>query len=95
MTSKLFEHPFDLGELSLMLLCGKGHSLTRNRIPRYTITVKVRLQSQPTDRPPAFHGPLDCFKQTFAKEGARGLYRVSFRCTLRATFQLADGADLV
>lgn len=38
--------------------------------------VKVRLQSQPTDRPASFSGPLDCFKQTFRKEGWRGLYRV-------------------
>ncbi|KAL1413414.1 mitochondrial ornithine carrier protein [Vanrija albida] len=37
--------------------------------------VKVRLQSQPTDRPPMFKGPLDCFKQTMGKEGIRGLYR--------------------
>ncbi|KAK4684864.1 hypothetical protein P7C73_g5302, partial [Tremellales sp. Uapishka_1] len=37
--------------------------------------VKVRLQSQPTDRPLSFTGPLDCFKQTYSKEGWRGLYR--------------------
>ncbi|KAL7419394.1 mitochondrial ornithine carrier protein [Cryptotrichosporon argae] len=37
--------------------------------------VKVRLQSQPTDRPLAFTGPLDCFRQTYAREGWRGLYR--------------------
>ncbi len=40
--------------------------------------MKVRLQSQPTDRPASFTGPLDCFKQTYGKEGWRGLYRVSF-----------------
>jgi Mitochondrial carrier protein len=38
--------------------------------------VKVRLQSQPADRPPRFKGPLDCFAQTFKNEGFRGLYRV-------------------
>lgn len=37
--------------------------------------VKVRLQSQPTDRALKFTGPADCFKQTYAKEGWRGLYR--------------------
>ncbi|KAI5453625.1 mitochondrial ornithine carrier protein [Naganishia albida] len=37
--------------------------------------VKVRLQSQPTDRPPTFAGPLDCFRQTWGREGWRGLYR--------------------
>ena len=39
--------------------------------------VKVRLQSQPWDRPARFSGPLDCFVQTFKGEGLRGLYRVS------------------
>ncbi|GAA96988.1 uncharacterized protein L969DRAFT_54266 [Mixia osmundae IAM 14324] len=37
--------------------------------------VKVRLQSQPLDRPQRFTGPVDCFTQTFMREGAKGLYR--------------------
>ncbi|WRT64638.1 uncharacterized protein IL334_001572 [Kwoniella shivajii] len=37
--------------------------------------VKVRLQSQPTDRPATFTGPLDCFNQTRKREGFFGLYR--------------------
>merc|ERR1711939_654383 len=37
--------------------------------------VKVRLQSQPLDRPARFAGPIDCFRQTFNNEGLRGLYR--------------------
>ncbi|WWC68072.1 uncharacterized protein I206_101991 [Kwoniella pini CBS 10737] len=37
--------------------------------------VKVRLQSQPTDRPATFKGPWDCFSQTRQKEGFFGLYR--------------------
>ncbi|WVQ83193.1 hypothetical protein IAT38_005332 [Cryptococcus sp. DSM 104549] len=37
--------------------------------------VKVRLQSQPTDRALTFTGPVDCFKQTYSKEGWKGLYR--------------------
>ncbi|ODN79563.1 hypothetical protein L202_03517 [Cryptococcus amylolentus CBS 6039] len=37
--------------------------------------IKVRLQSQPTDRALQFAGPLDCFKQTYSREGWRGLYR--------------------
>jgi ornithine carrier protein len=41
--------------------------------------VKVRLQSQHTDRPLAFKGPFDCFKQTYQHEGLKGLYRVSGR----------------
>ncbi|KAA8902698.1 hypothetical protein TRICI_005829 [Trichomonascus ciferrii] len=38
-------------------------------------TVKVRLQSQPDNRPLQFTGPLDCFKQSIKHEGIRGLYR--------------------
>ncbi|ORY20912.1 mitochondrial carrier domain-containing protein [Naematelia encephala] len=37
--------------------------------------VKVRLQSQSTDSPLRFTGPLDCFRQTYIKEGWKGLYR--------------------
>ncbi|KAK9893264.1 mitochondrial carrier [Cystobasidium minutum MCA 4210] len=37
--------------------------------------VKVRLQSQPFDRPARFNGPIDCFKQTIQNEGFKGLYR--------------------
>jgi ornithine carrier protein len=42
---------------------------------------KVRLQTQVLDGPGAarFDGPLDCLKQTWTKEGVRGLYRVSVR----------------
>lgn len=73
MTSKLFEHPFDLGEWLFLPLCLADQLL-----------VKVRLQSQPTDRALSFTGPLDCFKQTYSKEGWRGLYRVSFDTVRRA-----------
>ncbi|KAJ8103731.1 mitochondrial carrier domain-containing protein [Lipomyces tetrasporus] len=38
-------------------------------------TVKVRLQSQPDGAPLKFSGPLDCFRQTWHKEGVRGFYR--------------------
>lgn len=38
-------------------------------------TVKVRLQSQPEDRPLRYKGPLDCFKQSLQQTGVRGLYR--------------------
>ncbi|KAK9234625.1 mitochondrial carrier domain-containing protein [Lipomyces kononenkoae] len=38
-------------------------------------TVKVRLQSQPDGTPLKFTGPLDCFRQTWQKEGVRGFYR--------------------
>ncbi|KAK9449517.1 mitochondrial carrier domain-containing protein [Limtongia smithiae] len=38
-------------------------------------TVKVRLQSQPDGAPLKFSGPLDCFKQTWHKEGIRGFFR--------------------
>lgn len=38
-------------------------------------TVKVRLQSQPDTKPLRYAGPLDCFKQSWRKEGIAGLYR--------------------
>ncbi|KAH8145110.1 uncharacterized protein LAJ45_10890 [Morchella importuna] len=38
-------------------------------------TVKVRLQSQRDDAPLRYRGPLDCFRQTVAQDGIRGLYR--------------------
>ncbi|KAJ6089318.1 hypothetical protein N7467_004534 [Penicillium canescens] len=38
-------------------------------------TVKVRLQSQPEHLPLRYSGPLDCFRQSFATDGFRGLYR--------------------
>lgn len=39
--------------------------------------VKVRLQTQTMDGPAMYSGAWDCFRQTYVKEGARGLYRVS------------------
>lgn len=38
-------------------------------------TVKVRLQSQPSQLPLRYIGPLDCFQQSFREEGITGLYR--------------------
>ncbi|TKA22311.1 hypothetical protein B0A50_08036 [Salinomyces thailandicus] len=38
-------------------------------------TVKVRLQSQPDHLPLRYKGPLDCFKQSLAQDGIKGLYR--------------------
>ena len=38
-------------------------------------TVKVRLQSQPDHLPLRYTGPLDCFRQSLAEGGVRGLYR--------------------
>jgi ornithine carrier protein len=37
---------------------------------------KVRLQSQVMDQTARFNGPIDCLRQTWQKEGLRGLYRV-------------------
>lgn len=36
---------------------------------------KVRLQSQVMDQYARFSGPMDCLRQTFHREGLRGLYR--------------------
>jgi len=38
-------------------------------------TVKVRLQSQPDGLPLRYTGPLDCFKQSWKRDGVAGLYR--------------------
>lgn len=76
MTAKVFEHPFDLGSVSDTLSLDQADQNI----------VKVRLQSQPTDRPLAFTGPLDCFRQTYLKEGWRGLYRVSRPPSLEQCF---------
>ncbi|MBE3044631.1 MC/SLC25 family protein [Candidatus Bathyarchaeota archaeon] len=38
-------------------------------------TVKVRLQSQPSNLPLQYTGPLDCFRQSIKADGLRGLYR--------------------
>lgn len=38
-------------------------------------TVKVRLQTQPLDRP-YFNGPLHCLTVTLKQEGIRGLFKV-------------------
>ena len=38
-------------------------------------TIKVRLQSQPDHLPLRYTGPLDCFRQSLAQDGVRGLYR--------------------
>ncbi|GAA5971214.1 hypothetical protein JCM11641_004188 [Rhodosporidiobolus odoratus] len=36
---------------------------------------KVRLQSQPIDRPPKYKGPLDCIVQTYRNEGLLAFWR--------------------
>lgn len=40
-------------------------------------TIKVRLQTQPLDRP-YFNGPWHCFTSTVKQEGLRGLFTVSY-----------------
>lgn len=37
---------------------------------------KVRLQSQPLDRPARYTGPWDCIVQTYRTEGVRAFWRV-------------------
>lgn len=74
MTSKLFEHPFDLGASD----CDIAEPPIYIAADMFaSSTVKVRLQSQPTDRPAVYTGPVDCFRRTWGKEGLKGLYRVS------------------
>jgi len=52
--------------------------------------VKVRLQSQPHDRPPIYTGAVDCFKQTISREGVLGLYRGISMPVLGATLENAS-----
>jgi hypothetical protein len=41
------------------------------------LPIQVRLQTQSDVQPLQFHGPLDCFRQTFRNEGFLGFFRVS------------------
>ncbi|KAK0555224.1 mitochondrial ornithine carrier protein [Tilletia horrida] len=52
--------------------------------------VKVRLQSQPHDRPPIYKGAVDCFRQTVSREGVLGLYRGISMPMLGATLENAS-----
>jgi ornithine carrier protein len=79
MVAKIFEHPFDLGP-PLTPWCTASVLID---------IVKVRLQSQPTDRPLSFKGPFDCFKQTYLNEGIKGLYRVSSLLLWGSSFKVS------
>lgn len=60
---------FIAGGIGGMCTVAAGHPLD---------TVKVRLQTMPKPKPgepPLFKGALDCFMQTFRKEGFIGLYK--------------------
>ncbi|BEI79486.1 hypothetical protein CcaverHIS002_0100150 [Cutaneotrichosporon cavernicola] len=57
------------------LVCGTIAGMAAKLFEHPFDLVKVRLQSQPIDRPAQFKGPLDCFKYTVKNEGAVGLYR--------------------
>jgi len=51
---------------------------------------ELRLQSQPPDKALRYTGPWDCFKQTWSKEGVRGLYRVSLLTVLLRNLELVE-----
>ncbi|KAI9681131.1 MAG: hypothetical protein M1817_002413 [Caeruleum heppii] len=53
-------------------------------------TVKVRLQSQPAETHLRYHGPLDCFRQSYQIEGLQGFYRGISAPLLGAAYRIAQ-----
>lgn len=68
--------PFTLSRASKDIAFGSIAGMVSKVFEHPFDLVKVRLQTQPSDRtPPMYAGAIDCFKQTYIKEGARGLFR--------------------
>ncbi|CAI6283780.1 unnamed protein product [Periconia digitata] len=58
------------------VLCGSAAGVIGKYIEYPFDTVKVRLQSQPSQLPLLYKGPLDCFRKTIKQDGIYGgLYR--------------------
>lgn len=69
------EPPFKLSRASKDIAFGSLAGMISKVFEHPFDLVKVRLQTQPSDRPAMFNGAFDCFRQTYVKEGARGLFR--------------------
>ncbi|PWN38021.1 mitochondrial carrier [Meira miltonrushii] len=67
--------PFKLSRASKDIAFGSLAGMVSKVFEHPFDLVKVRLQTQPSDRPAMFKGAFDCFRQTYVKEGARGLFR--------------------
>jgi mitochondrial ornithine carrier protein len=69
------EPPFKLSRASKDIAFGSLAGMISKVFEHPFDLVKVRLQTQPSDRPAMYKGAFDCFRQTYVKEGARGLFR--------------------
>lgn len=69
------EPPFKLSRASKDIAFGSLAGMVSKVFEHPFDLVKVRLQTQPSDRPAMYKGAFDCFRQTYVKEGARGLFR--------------------
>lgn len=69
------EPPFKLSRASKDIAFGSLAGMVSKVFEHPFDLVKVRLQTQPSNRPAMYKGAFDCFRQTYVKEGARGLFR--------------------
>lgn len=67
--------PFQLSRASKDVIFGSLAGMVAKVFEHPFDLVKVRLQTQSSDRPAMYTGALDCFRQTYVKEGIKGLYR--------------------
>lgn len=74
-TENMTSKPSAFKDSAIDIVCGSAAGAAGKLLEYPFDTVKVRLQSQPDAHPPRFTGPLDCFRQTLAREGFFGLYR--------------------
>ncbi|KAH6677546.1 amino acid transporter [Halenospora varia] len=64
-----------MGDAVKDLTCGSVAGILGKFIEYPFDTIKVRLQSQPVNRTRLYSGPIDCFRQSLARDGWRSLYR--------------------
>ncbi|GAA5880554.1 hypothetical protein JCM3774_002007 [Rhodotorula dairenensis] len=57
------------------VLYGSAAGIASRAVEHPLDLTKVRLQSQPLDRPPRYTGPWDCIVQTYRTEGIRAFWR--------------------
>ncbi|GAA5987630.1 hypothetical protein JCM10908_007144 [Rhodotorula pacifica] len=57
------------------ILYGSAAGIASRAVEHPLDLTKVRLQSQPLDRPPRYTGPWDCIVQTYRTEGIRAFWR--------------------
>ncbi|KAL2111474.1 hypothetical protein VUR80DRAFT_9964 [Thermomyces stellatus] len=72
---KLLQTPSSVFEAIEDIVYGSAAGIVGKYIEYPFDTVKVRLQSQPSNLPLRYTGPLDCFRQSIKADGFLGLYR--------------------